>query len=96
MENFNLNDDVETKEEALHKQDVDLWKNRRKMAYHCLYMSMLLLVFLLGMLVWQPSILDNLNKIESLASTIVLGFFGVIALYFGANTLSEIFANKIK
>lgn len=96
MTDFDFKDGVDTKEEIQFTQEVDLMKNRRKMAYWCLYTTMLLAVLMLIALVFNPELLNNYTKIEGTISTLILGWFGIIALYFGASTLSEVFANKIK
>ena len=96
MENFNLNDLIATKEELEFTENKDLMKNRRFMAYFSLFTVATMALILVIFLVVTPTILNSFSKIESILSTIVLGFFSVIALYFGANSLSEVFGNKIK
>jgi hypothetical protein len=96
MTDFNLKDNVETIEEANFEQNVDLMKNRRKMTFFSLYAITLVATVLMGILVFKPEILVNYIKIESTVSTIVLGWFSVIALYFGAASLADIFGNKTK
>ena len=96
MSDFNLKDRIITREEADYTANVDLMKNRRTMAYWCLYTTMILGVLILLALVLRPSLLDNFSKVESTIGALVLGWFSIIALYFGASTLSEVFGNKIK
>lgn len=96
MEEFNLKDLIVTKEEAEFEEQVDLMKNRRFMAYFSLYTITTLAILLVLFLVAKPDVLNGFNKIESILTTIVLGFFSIIGLYFGANSLAEIFGNKIK
>lgn len=96
MSSFNLNDGIETKEEIQFTQELDLMKNRRRMAYWCLYTTMILAVLMLIALVFKPDLLSNYTKIEGTIGTLVLGWFSIIALYFGASTLAEVFGNKIK
>lgn len=96
MTDFNLKDGVDTKEEIQFTQEIDLLKNRRIMAYWCLYTTMILAVLMLIALVFKPDLLSNYTKIEGTIGTLVLGWFGIIALYFGASSLAEIFGNKIK
>jgi uncharacterized membrane protein len=96
MEEFNLNDLVETKEEAEFKENKDLMKNRRWMAYFSLIAITVFALFLIIALFFAPQVLDLFGKVEDMLGTIVLGFFGIIALYFGANSLVEVLANKPK
>ena len=96
MSDFNLKDGVDTKEEMDYKANTDLMKNRRKMAYWCLYTTITLAVLMLIALVFKPDLLNNYTKIEGTIGTLLLGWFGIISLYFGASTLAEIFGNKIK
>jgi hypothetical protein len=96
MAEFNLKDDIETKEEAEFKSNVDLMHNRRKMAYFSLYATALSAILLVVALIVKPELLVNYPKIETTVGTIILGWFSVIALYFGASSLAEVFGNKIK
>lgn len=96
MSEFNLKDSVETKEEAEFKQDVDKWKTRRRMAYFSLYSASGVLLFLAILLIFFPNVLKFYSNIESTVITIVLGWFSLVALYFGATTLAETFGGKIK
>ena len=96
MSEFNLKDRIVTREEADYKANVDLMKNRRTMAYWCLYTTMILAVLILLALVIRPSLLDNYSKVEGTIGGLVLGWFSIIGLYFGASTVAEIFANKVK
>lgn len=96
MTDFDLKDGVDTKEEIQFTQEIDLMKNRRKMAYWCLYTTTILAVLMLIALVFTPDLLNNYTKIEGTISTLLLGWFSIITLYFGASTLAEIFGNKIK
>jgi hypothetical protein len=90
MVDFNLTDGV------VSKETVDLMKNRRKMAYCCLYTTIVLASLMLIALVFRPDLLLNYSKIESTIGTLILGWFSIIGLYFGASTVAEIFANKVK
>lgn len=96
MSEFDLKDKVETKEEAEFKQDLDRWKNRRRMAYFSLYSASGVLIFLAILMLFFPNILSFYKNIESTVITIILGWFSLVALYFGATTLAETFGNKIK
>ena len=96
MTDFNLKDRIVTREEAEFKANGDLMRNRRTMAYWCLYTTMILGVLILLALVIHPSLLDNYSKVEGTIGTLVLGWFSIIGLYFGASTLAEVFGNKIK
>lgn len=96
MADFDLNDNIETKEEVEVMEHRDLMKNRRKMAYYCLYITIVIAILLALVLIIEPNILVNYNKIENTLTTLILGWFGIIALYFGASSLAEIFGNKIK
>lgn len=96
MTDFNLKDDVDTQEELKFEQEVDLMKNRRKMAYLCLYTTVILGALMLIALVVRPDLLSNYSKIEDTIGTLVLGWYSIIALYFGASTLAEVFGNKTK
>ena len=86
----------ETEEEQLMEQNIDLMKNRRKMAYYCLYTTIGVFIVIALALLFKPSVLDSYNKVEGTLSTLILGWFSIIALYFGASSLSEIFGNKVK
>jgi hypothetical protein len=96
MGDFNLKDNVETKEEAEFLEQEDLMKNRRRMAYFSLYSSAVVAILLAIAIVFKPDLLNSYPKIEGTLGTIILGWFGIVALYFGAASLSEVFANKIK
>lgn len=96
MTDFNLKDAIDTKEELQFNQEIDLMKNRRKMAYWCLYTTMALAVLMIIALVFKPDLLVNYTKIEGTLGTLILGWFSIIGLYFGASSLAEIFGNKIK
>lgn len=96
MTEFNLKDNIDTLEEAQFRDNEDLMKNRRKMAFYSLYATSIVAVLLLIFLVLRPEILNNFPKIESLITTIVFGWFSVIGLYFGAVSFAEAFSSKIK
>lgn len=96
MTDFNLEDLVVTKEELEITANIDLMKNRRRMAYWCLYTTMILASLMLIALIFKPDLLNNYTKIEGTIGALVLGWFSIIALYFGASTLAEVFGNKIK
>jgi ABC-type multidrug transport system fused ATPase/permease subunit len=96
MVDFNLNDNIQTKEEAEFAQNVDLMKNRRRMAYFSLFATAICAILLILALIIHPQLLDNYPKAEGTLGTIILGWFSVIALYFGAASLAEVFGNKIK
>lgn len=88
--------EIETVEEQIVEEKEDLMKNRRRMAYFSLYTITFIIVLLVLFLVIKPTILESFSRIESIVTTIVLGYFTIIGLYFGANSVAEIFGNKIK
>jgi hypothetical protein len=96
MAEFNLKDNIETKEEAEFAQNADIMKNRRRMAYFSLFATAVCALLLVLALVFHPQLLDNYPKAEGTLGTIILGWYSVIALYFGAASLAEVFGNKIK
>lgn len=89
-------DAAEIKAEADIVEQKDLMKNRRTMAYYCLYTTILIAALLGLTLVIKPDLLSSYNKIESTLTTLILGWFSIIGLYFGASSIAEIFGNKIK
>lgn len=88
--------EIETADVEMVEEKEDLMKNRRRMAYFSLYTITFIIVLLVLFLVIKPSILESFSRIESIVTTIVLGYFTIIGLYFGANSVAEIFGNKIK
>lgn len=96
MSEFDLSNGINTKEEVEVTQEVDKWKNRRKMAYFSLYGTAIVIGVLALLWLVHPTSLDTYPKIESTVTTIILGWFSIIALYFGASSLADIFGNKVK
>lgn len=88
--------EIETADVEMVEEKEDLMKNRRRMAYFSLYTITFIIILLVLFLVIKPSILESFSRIESIVTTIVLGYFTIIGLYFGANSVAEIFGNKIK
>ena len=96
MSEFNLKDGIDSREEVEVTQEVDKWKNRRTMAYYSLYSVTAVIVVLALTWIFHPSSLDSYQKIENTVTTVILGWFSIIALYFGASSLADIFGNKVK
>lgn len=96
MADLELNQ-IKVKEEGQAlEQSIDLMRNRRKMAYFCLYTTFFIAILLVLTLVISPNLLLNYIKIENTLTTLILGWFSIVGLYFGASSLAEIFGNKIK
>lgn len=90
------NNVVDTKEEVDIEQNVDLFENRRRMAYICLISILLFATILIITLFLKPTILDNFNKIEDVVSTVIYGLFGIVFAYYGVTSFADFIASKGK
>lgn len=96
MTDFDLNDNVKTKEEVEFDLENRKWNNRRKMAYLALYANILfaLLTFLIALV--RPEALENLDAVTEIVVTVILGLTGVVGAYFGVTGWYDISALKKK
>ena len=75
---------------------VDLYKNRRRMAYISLLSILLLMIVLLLILYYKPTILSSVDKIEDILQTCIYGMFGVILTYYGSTSFGDFINSRKK
>jgi len=72
------------------KEEIDLWENRRKMAWRAFYFSIVYVFSVLAFMVFSPS--ETVKAATELGTVAIatLGFFaGVVMAYIGAATYAD-------
>lgn len=82
MSEFNLNDKVKTKEEAVFLLQEDKWKHRRNIAYKSLYAILIITLIVLISALTGIGI-SNFTTIENYMITVIVGLISVIGFYYG-------------
>lgn len=85
-----LNDNIETVEEAQFRLEERKWLHRRGIAKKSFY-ALLFIVFssFALLLLGNDSIIDRIEKFEDLLIACVLGFTSIVGFYFGATTWAD-------
>lgn len=86
MSEFNLNDEVETKEEAEILLENRKWYHRRGMAYKALYALFIIAALTFGSFFFYTEYIHLFSSIENVIITIVVGLVSIVGFYFGATT----------
>lgn len=84
----NLNDEVETIEEAEFRLEEKKWSYRRGIAQKAFISILATLFGTFGMFLFKDDI-SNFSVIENVVITIVLGLVSIVGFYFGATTWAD-------
>lgn len=86
MSEFNLNDDIQTKEEAEILLENRKWYHRRGMAYKALYCIFAIIVLTFGSFFFYTEHINLFSSIENVIITALVGLVSIVGFYFGATT----------
>ena len=89
MSETNLNDEIETIEEAKFRLESKKWNVRRDMAYKSMYLLFFIIFFVLLMVaLGRP--LEGLEAISGIIMAAIGGLVSIVAFYFGTTTWYDI------
>lgn len=87
----NLNDDVETIEEAQFRLEERKWMHRRDIAKKSFYLMVLIIVATFALLfIGDGSIISLMSLVSEIFVMALISLTSIIGMYFGATTYADI------
>lgn len=87
----NLNDDVETIEEAQFRLEERKWRHRRDLAKKSFYlMAAIILATFALLFIGDGSIIDRMSSVSEVFVMGLISLTSIVGFYFGATTYADI------
>lgn len=87
----NLNDDIETIEEAQFRLEERKWSHRRDIAKKSFYLMVLMILATFALLfVGDGSIIQHMSSVSEIFVMGLISVTSIIGMYFGATTYADI------